>query len=208
MLPGPTFWILWAFCANVPGLDILRHCSFVRSYSFWCSLHSRLWYLGPLSAMQTVFHLGSKKCPPKPVWPNTKSREILGHLGDNRGVDGQRRFSHPLELECYCRYLCPSLSLGAHVWQWNEGNCLKWHSNLVLFKKHPSLHPTSAMGVIVVCEIVYVCECVTILPAERTDIRTWILACRSSGRKCRSSLKVKAKGQGHQVKERFSLCRQ
>ncbi len=45
MLPGQRFWTFWPFCENVAGLDILWHCSFVRYYSFWCSLHSRLWYL-------------------------------------------------------------------------------------------------------------------------------------------------------------------
>ena len=61
-----------------------------------------------------------------------------------------------------------------------------------------SLHPASAMGVIVLtsCVSVWVCLSVRLtLLAKRTDIRTWILAYRSSGRISRSSSKVKLIGQ-------------
>ncbi len=50
-----------------------------------------------------------------------------------------------------------------------------------------------------------VCVCVTTFPAKRTDRRTWISACRSSGRISRLRLKVKVKCQGHQVKNIFGL---
>ena len=56
------------------------------------------------------------------------------------------------------------------------------------------LLPASATGVIVLalCVILSVCLALT---AERTDIQTCILACRSSGRISRSSSKVKVIGQ-------------
>ena len=40
----------------------------------------------------------------------------------------------------------------------------------------------------IVCVCVCVCVSITTLTAKRTDIRTWISACRSSGRISRSSL--------------------
>ena len=45
------------------------------------------------------------------------------------------------------------------------------------------------------CVCVCVCLSVTTLTSERTDIRTWFLVCRSSGRISRSSSKVKVVGQ-------------
>ena len=62
------------------------------------------------------------------------------------------------------------------------------HSYTVL-----SLHPASAKGVIVLTSSV--CLSVTTLTAERTNIRTWFLVCRLSGRISRSGLKVKVVGQ-------------
>ncbi len=62
------------------------------------------------------------------------------------------------------------------------------------------LHPASATGVIVLARSVCVCLALT---GEQTNIRTWNLVWRSSGRISRSSLKVI--GQGHQVKNVFSV---
>ena len=50
------------------------------------------------------------------------------------------------------------------------------------------------LGVIVLASSFCLCVCLA-LTAERTDIQTLILACRSSGRIYRSSLKVKVTGQ-------------
>ncbi len=65
------------------------------------------------------------------------------------------------------------------------------------------LHPASAKGVIVlalcVCVCVILSVCLT-LTVEWTDVQTWILVCRSSGRIPRSALKVKVKGHRSKVK--------
>ena len=66
------------------------------------------------------------------------------------------------------------------------------------FLDAPYLHPASATGVIVLASCVCVWVWVWVflaLTAERTDVQTWILACRSSGRASRSSSKVKVIGQ-------------
>ena len=71
---------------------------------------------------------------------------------------------------------------------WRDRYTTPHHAHI---DSHFTPHVSDVLGVIVFTLCVSVCVCITTLKAEQTDIQTWILAWRSSGRISRSSLWVK-----------------
>ncbi len=68
------------------------------------------------------------------------------------------------------------------TWCWHEPTCQYHDQEEKRLVQNGFLHPASATGVTVLASSFCVCVCVCLsLRGERTNIQTWISACRSSG---------------------------